>query len=153
MSGQIEESIDIAAPPERLYDMVSDLSRMGEWSPENQGGKWVGGATGPAEGAKFKGRNRSGRRRWSTVATIVTANAPKEVAWESKALGLKVALWRYRFEPNGSGGTTVVESTEDRRGRLMQVIGRTASGVADREAENKKNMRATLEQLKKAVES
>ena len=44
----IEESIDIEAPPERLYPMVSDLSRMGEWSPENRGGKWVGGATGAA---------------------------------------------------------------------------------------------------------
>ncbi|MBV8986815.1 MAG: SRPBCC family protein, partial [Acidimicrobiia bacterium] len=38
MAGAIEESIDIDAPPERLYDMVSDLSRMGEWSPENLGG-------------------------------------------------------------------------------------------------------------------
>ena len=152
MPGAIEESIDIDAPPERLYGMVSDLSRMGEWSPENQGGKWLSGATGATEGAKFKGRNSSGRRSWSTVATIVTANPPKEVAWESKALGLKVAYWRYRFEPNGKGGTTVVESTEDQRGRLMHFIGRTASGVADRETQNKKNMRATLEQLKKAAE-
>jgi len=149
----IEESIDIDATPERLYEMVSDLSRMGEWSPENRGGTWVGGVTRAAKGAKFKGRNKSGRRSWSTVVTIVSANPPKEVAWESKALGLKIALWRYRFEPNGKGGTTVVESTEDRRGRMMHVIGRTASGVADREAENKKNMRATLEQLKKAAES
>jgi uncharacterized protein YndB with AHSA1/START domain len=149
----LEESIDINAPPERLYEMVSDLSRMGEWSPENQGGRWVGGATGAAQGARFKGRNSSGKRSWSTVATIVTANPPKEVAWESKALGLKVALWRYRFEPNGNGGTTVIESTEDRRGRMMHFIGRTASGVADRETQNKKNMRATLEQLKKAAEA
>ena len=149
----IEESIDIEAPPERLYAMVSDLSRMGEWSPENQGGKWVGGATGPAPGARFKGRNRNGWRRWSTNVTIVTANPPKEVAWESKALGMKVALWRYRFEPKGNGGTRVTESTEDRRGRTMHFIGRTASGVADRDGENKKNMRATLEQLKQAAES
>ncbi|MBV8159349.1 MAG: SRPBCC family protein [Acidimicrobiia bacterium] len=149
----IEESIDIAAPPERLYDMVSDLSRMGEWSPENQGGKWVGGATGAAEGARFKGSNRNGWRKWSTVATVVTANPPKEVAWETKAMGMKVALWRYRFEPKGTGGTTVTESTEDRRGAVMKVLGRTASGVADREAQNKQNMRATLEQLKKAAES
>jgi uncharacterized protein YndB with AHSA1/START domain len=152
MASAIEESIDIEAPPERLYGMVSDLSRMGEWSPENHGGKWVGSATGPTEGARFKGRNRNGWRRWSTVATIVVANPPKEVAWESKALGMKVAFWRYRFEPNGHGGTTVTESTEDRRGRAMHFIGRTASGVADRAAANKKNMRATLEQLKKAAE-
>jgi hypothetical protein len=148
----IEESIEIGAPPERLYGMVSDLSRMGEWSPENQGGKWVGGATGAVEGARFKARNSNGKRSWSSVATIVTANPPKEVAWESSALGLKIALWRYRFEPNSNGGTTVTESTEDRRGRLMHVIGRAATGVADRAAENKKNMRATLEQLKQAAE-
>lgn len=148
----IEESIEIQAPPERLYDMVSDLGRMGEWSPENQGGKWVGGASGAAPGARFKGRNRNGWRRWSTNVTIVTADPPKEVSWESKALGMKVALWRYRFEPDGNGGTRVTESTEDRRGRTMHFIGRTASGIADRDGENKKNMRATLEQLKKAAE-
>jgi uncharacterized protein YndB with AHSA1/START domain len=152
MPAAIEESIDIDAPPEQLYGMVSDLSRMGEWSPENQGGKWVGGATGAAEGARFKARNSNGKRSWSSVATIVTATPPKEVAWESSALGLKIALWRYRFEPNADGGTTVTESTEDRRGRLMHFIGRTATGVADRAAENKKNMRATLEQLKAAAE-
>jgi uncharacterized protein YndB with AHSA1/START domain len=152
MPEAIEESIDIAAPPERLYDMVSDLSRMGEWSPENQGGKWIGGATGATEGARFKARNSTGKRSWSSVARIVTANPPKEVAWESSALGLKIALWRYRFEPNAAGGTRVTESTEDRRGALMHVIGRAATGVADRATENKKNMQATLEQLKKAAE-
>jgi len=152
MAGAIEESIDIDAPPERLYEMVSDLSRMGEWSPENQGGKWVGRATGAVEGARFKARNRRGWRRWSTVAHIVTANPPKEVAWESRAFGLKIALWRYRFEPNGSGGTTVTESTEDRRGSIMNVVGPLATGVRDRADANKQNMRATLEQLKAAAE-
>jgi len=152
MPGAIEESIDIDAPPERLYGMVSDLSRMGEWSPENRGGKWVGRATGAVEGARFKARNRRGWRRWSTVAHIVTANPPKEVAWESRAFGLKIALWRYRFEPNGKGGTTVTESTEDRRGSIMNVVGPLATGVRDRADANKQNMRATLEQLKAAAE-
>jgi len=153
MAGAIEESIDIDAPPERLYDMVSDLSRMGEWSPENLGGKWLGGASGPAEGARFKARNRNGWRRWSTKVRIVTANPPKEVAWESSAFGLKVALWRYRFEPNGKGGTTVTESTEDQRGGFMNTVAPIATGVKDRPDANRHNMRATLEQLKKAAES
>ncbi|MBV8986823.1 MAG: SRPBCC family protein [Acidimicrobiia bacterium] len=152
MAGAIEESIDIDAPPERLYDMVSDLSRMGEWSPENLGGKWLGGASGPAEGARFKARNRNGWRRWSTKVRIVTANPPKEVAWESSAFGLKVALWRYRFEPNGKGGTTVTESTEDQRGAFMNTVAPIATGVKDRPDANRHNMRATLEQLKKAAE-
>jgi uncharacterized protein YndB with AHSA1/START domain len=152
MADVIEESIDIDAPPEQVYGMVADLSRMGDWSPENEGGRWLGGATGAAPGARFKGRNRNGGRRWSTVAKIVTADSGREVAWESKAVGLRVALWRYRFEPNGRGGTTVTESTEDQRGGLMKVLGRTASGVSDRRAENKKNMRLTLERLKAAAE-
>ena len=152
MAGAIEESIDIDAPPERLYDMVSDLSRMGEWSPENLGGKWLGGASGPAEGARFKARNRNGWRRWSTKVRIVTANPPKEVGWESSAFGLKVALWRYRFEPNGKGGTTVTESTEDQRGAFMNTVAPIATGVKDRPDANRHNMRATLEQLKKAAE-
>ena len=149
----IEESIDIEAPPEQLYGMVSDLSRMGEWSPENRGGKWMGGATGAAEGAKFKSRNRIGWRRWSTVAHIVTANPPKEVAWESRSFGLKIARWRYQFQPSATGGTTVTESTEDVRGSIMNVLGPLATGVRDRAGENRKNMRTTLEQLKKAAEA
>jgi len=149
----IEESIEIDAPSERLYDMVSDLSRMGEWSPENQGGKWVGGATGAARGARFKARNRNGRRRWSTNVKIVTADPPKEVAWESSAFGMKVALWRYRLEPNAKGGTTVTESTEDRRGAFMNTVAPLATGVRDRPGANRQNMRATLEQLKKAAEA
>ena len=91
-------------------------------------------------------------RRWSTVAHIIAANPPKEVAWESRAFGLKIALWRYRFEPNSKGGTTVTESTEDRRGSIMNVVGPLATGVRDRADAIRRNMRATLEQLKKAAE-
>jgi uncharacterized protein YndB with AHSA1/START domain len=152
MPGAIEESIDIAAPPERLYEMVADLSRMGEWSPENQGGKWVGGATGAAPGATFKGRNRNGWRRWSTKVRIVTADPGREVAWETKAMGMKVARWTYRFVPNGNGGTTVIESTEDQRGPVMNFVAPLATGVRDRVDANRDNMRATLEQLKAAAE-
>ena len=65
-----EVSVTIAAPAERLYDLISDLPRMGEWSPENCGGKWVKGATGPVVGARFRGHNRKGWRRWTTLVTV-----------------------------------------------------------------------------------
>src|SRR5262249_3904138 len=41
-----EASIEIQASPEAIYDLVSDLPRMGEWSPENIGGEWQGGGRG-----------------------------------------------------------------------------------------------------------
>src|SRR5437588_2835414 len=145
MAEAIEESIDIDAPPERVYEMVADLSRMGEWSPENQGGQWLRGATGAAQGARFKGSNRNGWRRWRTVAHVVTADPGREVAWESRSFGLKIALWRYRFVPNERGGTTVIESTEDRRGTVMNIVGPLGTGVRDRSGDHCKTMGATLQ--------
>ena len=41
-----EASIEIHTSPEAVYDLVSDLPRMGEWSPENIGGEWQGGGSG-----------------------------------------------------------------------------------------------------------
>ena len=51
---------EIHAPAEQVWAMVSDVTRMGEWSPENLGGAWLGTATGPQPGAKFRGTNRNG---------------------------------------------------------------------------------------------
>ena len=41
----------VQAPPERVWELVSDITRAGEWSPEATGGRWRGDATGPAVGA------------------------------------------------------------------------------------------------------
>lgn len=68
--GTVSRTTTVAAPPERVWELVSDLPGMGAFSPENTGGNWRGGATGPVTGAVFLGRNRSGRRRWSTKSTV-----------------------------------------------------------------------------------
>ena len=62
-----EASVRVAAAPEKVYELVSDVTRMGEWSPETTSAEWIDGATGPAVGARFKGRNRNGVARWSTT--------------------------------------------------------------------------------------
>jgi hypothetical protein len=61
---------EVCASPSQLYDAVSDVRRMGEWSPECQRCEWIDGAVGPAVGARFKGRNRRGIIRWSTMGVI-----------------------------------------------------------------------------------
>jgi len=48
----------VRASAEMVYDRISDVTRMGEWSPENQGGEWLDGATGAAVGARFRSRNK-----------------------------------------------------------------------------------------------
>ena len=78
---RVSGSITVAARPEEVYALVSDLPRMGEWSPENTGGRWVGGATGPAPGARFRGTNRNGRHRWATVVTVTEPTPPTRFAF------------------------------------------------------------------------
>ena len=143
---------DIAADPKVVYDLISDLSRMGEWSPENRGGKWRGGATGPEVGAKFKGKNKIGWRSWSTNVVVTEAAAPDRFAFKCSALGMPIANWTYEITPIASG-CTVTESFEDTRSGFLKTVGGLITGVKDRDAHNKPCMEETLANLKKAAEA
>jgi uncharacterized protein YndB with AHSA1/START domain len=151
-SASAEVSAHVAAAPERLFALVADLPRMSEWSPENIANEWIGGASGAAPGARFRGANRSGFRRWSTTCTVVVADPPRLLSWESKFFGMPIAQWTYRFEPDGRGGTTVTETVEDRRSPVMRAL-QPVTGVKDRAAHNRATMQTTLERLKAAAES
>lgn len=153
MTDLVEVSTTIAAPPESVYALVADLSRMGEWSPETTGITWLGVAKEPRPGARFRGANRNGVHRWSTICTVVNAEPGRELSWRSSLFGRPVALWRYLFEPDGSGGTRVTESTEDQRGAVFRALGGVASGVNDRTSHNAQSIRVTLERLKVAAET
>jgi uncharacterized protein YndB with AHSA1/START domain len=143
---------EVAAPAGELWAMVSDVTRMGEWSPEATGAKWSKGAAGPAVGARFTGRNAAGWRRWSTAGEVVECEPGRVFAFDVSAGPFKVATWTYRFEPTTTG-TKVTEQWDDRRtGSLMAVLGKLASGVGDRAAHNRAGMETTLANLASAVE-
>jgi len=142
----VEVSRTINAPPGRLYGLVSDLPRMGEWSPENGGGEWLKGSNGAVVGARFRGRNRIGWRRWSTLATVVTADPGREFAFDVTAGPFKVARWGYRLE-QAEGGTRVTESWDDHRSAWFTRISATVTGVRDRASTNRAGMETTLERL------
>ena len=66
-------SIEIDASPDKVYGLVSDIARMGEWSLEAVGGRWIEDAngvavTGPNRTAKvgdwFMGENATPERAW-----------------------------------------------------------------------------------------
>lgn len=98
MSSSVTRSVDVAAAPEAVWDLVSDLPGMGRFSPEATGGRWVRGQ-GPAVGSVFRGTNAQGRRRWSTRSTVVEAERGRAFAFEVASAGLPVARWSYRIEP------------------------------------------------------
>ena len=147
----VSRTIDIDAPAERVFDLVSDLPGMGALSPENTGGRWIGGAHGPAVGARFRGSNRNGWRRWSTVVRVIACDPPTRFSFDVDSLGLGVSRWTYDVTPR-PGGCTVTETWTDRRGRAMDLIGLAASGVSDRAAFTATSIERTLAALKTAAE-
>ena len=151
MADTVSVSRTIAASAEQLWGMVSDITRMGEWSPENTGGAWVKGATGPAVGARFKGDNQNGERTWSIVCEVTESEPGKRFAFDAMAGPIRYAKWSYDFEQT-EAGTIVTESVSDNRGRLIKWAGVRISGVTDRSTHNQRTMTETLEALSVAAE-
>jgi hypothetical protein len=150
MSHQVEVSKVVTASPEQVYALVSDLPRMGEFSPENTGGKWVKGATGPAVGAAFEGTNRLGKKKWKTLSTVVTAQPGQEFAFDVKAAGFKVARWGFLLEP-ADGGTRMTHYWDDHRNAVIAKLTGLALGVHDRPSHNTANMEQTLDKVAAAL--
>lgn len=153
MTGNVTVEREIAASPEVLYALISDVTRMGEFSPENVGCRWMGKSTAPVVGARFRGTNENGKRQWKTVCSVVTAEPGRAFAFEVKAAGgLRVSRWEYRLEPTESGGCRVTETWIDQRGRIVTWLGGPVSGVRNREGHNRAGMAVTLERLAKVAE-
>ena len=152
MAEQVSVTQDIGAPAEQVWAMVSDVTRMGEWSPENEGGTWLGGGTGAHAGAKFRGTNRIGKRTWKTVGTVVDADPGRRFFFRVTTIGLKVAEWGYTFESTAAG-CRVTETWSDQRPGFLKPLAQLVTGVADRATHNRAGMEQTLERLKAAAES
>ena len=146
-----EESIDIDAPPERVWALITDVTQMGRWSPECYSCTWLDGAGGPAVGARFKGRNKRGLLRWTTTAKVVTVEEPSNFVFEVKDSGMR---WGYRLEPTDSG-TSVREHREQfgpkpfhvKVAYALRLLGRDPDAIV------RAGMRETLSRLKAGAES
>ena len=101
------ESIVVARPAEAVYDLVSDVTRTGEWSPICQACWWDDPAAGGVVGARFTGRNVTPDRTWETRSEVVVADRGREFAWEVANGWVR---WAYTLAPGPDGGTTLTES-------------------------------------------
>ncbi|MBL1074300.1 SRPBCC family protein [Nocardia sp. 2] len=143
-------TVRMAAPAEQIWELVSDITNTGKFSPETFAAEWVGGATGPAVGAKFRGhvnRNGWGLKYW-TVCRVIACEPGREFAFTVLGPGgIAVNTWRYRFEPV-EGGTEVTESFQ--LAALLRPYWLIAGHWRGRT--NREGMRETLNRIKAVVE-
>jgi len=142
-----EASINITASPEAVYALVSDLSRMGEWSPESTGGQWLDGGTGKA-GDWFEGHNRSGERTWTRRSEIVVADRGHEFTFVVAGVEANCTWWSYEMTAT-ENGTALTErwwivnltealqavTAEQLQGRIDQTLGSIETTLAAVKAE------------------
>jgi hypothetical protein len=146
------ESIAVARSPGELYEMVSDVTRMGEWSPVCKACWWDDGG-GPRVGEWFTGRNVLPDRVWETRSQVVAAERGREFAF---VVGDGWVRWSYSFDVI-EGGTRVTESWEflpDGIAMFRERFGDDADArIADRTEAAHHGIPATLAAIKAAAES
>ena len=106
---QMENSVAVTvdADIDEVWDVVRDVTRVGEWSHECVGAAWLGDSTSATPGARFRGRNRAGMFHWGRVCEIVSA-VPYELTWRTVPSTLYPDSSEWRVTLNeGDGGTTI----------------------------------------------
>jgi len=146
-------TVHMAAPPERVWSLLSDVTRIGRYSPETFEAQWLDGATRPMIGARFRGhvkRNGKGPIYWTTC-TVTECEPNRTFAFGVGASGkTPLNVWRYEIEPAGDG-CDVTESFALRQTpplRLYWAVMGKARGKTNRDG-----MRTTLERIRDEVEA
>jgi hypothetical protein len=144
-------TVHMVASPERVWELVSDVTRIGSYSPETFEAEWLGGATGPEVGTRFRGhvkRNGKGPTYWTTC-TVLSSLPGREFSFGVGSADKPLNVWRYRLEPSGDG-TDVTESFELADTTLIRLYWALLGWA--RGPTNRHGMRTTLERIKAEVE-
>ena len=131
----VEVYADIAAPIERVWALVSDISLMPAFSTELLSVEWVDGFDGPCLGAQFLGTNRHAAIGvWTTRSHITAFDPPRAFEWAVGNPDGPAAVWRFdlasatdgtrlrysaRLGPGKSGVTMMIEREPDRAGQIV----------------------------------
>ena len=149
---QVAASVHIDASPEEVWELVSDVTRIGEFSPETFEAEWLRGADGPAEGVLFRGhvrRNELGPTYWSVCRV---SDFEEERVFGFDVLGpggQAMTHWRYELEPQ-DGGTLLTESMHLERHPLLWLYDKTFGRL--RRRYNRRNIATTLGRIRAVLE-
>ncbi|HNA51345.1 MAG TPA: SRPBCC family protein [Mycobacterium sp.] len=149
MEGSV--TVHMAAPADKIWELIADVRNTPRFSPEVFESEWLDGATGPALGATFRGhvrRNEIGPVYW-TPCRVTACEPGREFGFAVLAGDRPVNNWHYRLTPVGDG-TDVTESYRLNQSAAMRVFWLFAGHLRGRR--NLRDMRTTLERIKKVVE-
>lgn len=144
----ISASVDVAATPEAVWSVVSDVARMSEWSPECRK-IFVLGPKETQVGTRLIGVNKRGFAVWPTLSKVVRFDAPQTVAWKVRE---SAATWTYELEPTGSGTRLTGRRDLDAFSTLTRFAAPMIGGAAGHDQELTAGIRTTLERIKVTVE-
>ncbi|WP_149182354.1 SRPBCC family protein [Streptomyces sp. TRM49041] len=160
----------VAAPPARVWELVTDIGLPARLSPELQRATWLDGATAPALGARFEGLNTHPLLgEWRTHSYVVELVEERAFAWAVTAPDARfgderpdpdrpLATWRFDLSPEPGGGTLLRHSARigPARSGVSLMIDRAPDHeeeiVAGRLEQLRTNMGATLQGIKSLVE-
>ena len=151
MVHRLEIVRDIAAPSEDVYDAISDVTRMGEWSDECYACEWHAEFDRAVVGAIFDGHNRNGDHEWTTQGTVVEAERGRSFVFQCSMFDFHFSTWGYRIESTESG-CRVTEWSEDLRPESAMEFSKKMSGIEDRAARNRQTISRTLDRLAATLE-
>ncbi len=145
--------VTINASPAEVHRLISDPPAMAEFTEEFFRASWLGGVREPRVGARFRGMNRNGRRRWWTTCTITELEPGRRFAYEvSTPFKVPISRWEYDLQ-RAENGCTLTESSFLRVPAWFIPIAIMITGEPDRPAANKAHISATLTRLKEHLES
>ena len=141
-------SMAIDASASAVYELVAEVTNMGRWSPECRRCEWLDA---PRQvGSRFRGRNRSGPARWTTVARVLAADPGREFSFATLHRGKVATRWTYRFD--GDWPTMVTESFEAVSTPPLFAFAERYL-IRNRQQQLEDGMRRTLAALKAAAET
>ena len=145
----LSASTEVRASPEQVYAIVSDATRIPEWSPETVRAEWLAPD-------RFQAWNRRRLGRWRTVANVVEAEPGRGFSFVVQAMGGDWTQWTYLMEPGSTAGTTRL--TEEMRMCVPLPFGalvfeRLFLFVRDRRADLQTNLETSVDRIRAIVEA
>ncbi len=151
----LEDSIEIAAPAEKVWSLVTDIPKMAKWSPQVVKSTVKGGEV--RLGATFSNLNKQGIKRWPTAGKVVRFTPPVGGTGE---FAFKIrenrTVWSFHLEPTADGGTRLTERRETPQGisHVSLVLTKVVLGGQQGFTEElRQGIRQTLERIKAEAEA